>query len=213
MPRPSRLEAFLKSFPESHRGDIEGEILKYRDSKSAHTFLKCRYKYKGSYDSVKNWRQARLDRREIERMSDQSSKIADAAAKMPLESDPIGSIMLLAQQLNSLCVSLTALLQRHQWLEFGETCLDNREALKILGALPSLARASAGSILEMHRVRAEIDQKALMLGTIHALSEDWQQALLADNPELIGLFESVARITKARLEIDRATVLEQQLSQ
>lgn len=211
MPRPSRLEAFLKSFPESHRGDIEGEILKCRDSKSAHTFLKGRYRYKGSYDSVKNWRQARLDRREIDRMSDQSSKIADAAARMPLESDPIASAMSLAQELNSLCVSLTALLQGHQWLEPGETRLSNREAAKILGALPSLARASAGSIVEMSRIKVEVDRRVFALAMLEEFALDWKQMFQHDNPELVPLVDSAAAVTKARLGLDRLSVLEQEM--
>ena len=211
MPRPSRLEAFLKSFPESHRGGIEREVLRCPDSKAAHIFLKGRYKYKGSYDSVKNWRQSRLDRGEIDRMSDQSSKVAGMASRIPLEGDPMAAVMNLAQELNSLCMNLTALLQRHEWLEPGEIRLSNREASKILGALPSLARASAGSLVEMSRVKAELDQRGFALAILEEFSQDWHQALAADNPELIGLFESVSQITRARLELDRSSVLEEQL--
>ncbi len=93
----------------------------------------------------------------------------------------------------------------------GEIRLSNREAAKILGALPSLARASAGSIVEMSRVKSELDQRSFALGIIEELSQDWQQALAADNPELIGLFESVTKITKARLQLDRLSLLEQHI--
>lgn len=211
MPRPSRLEAFLKSFPESHRGDIEGEILKCRDSKSAHTFLKGRYKYKGSYDSVKNWRQARLERREIDRLSHQSSKIANAAARMPVESDPIASAMNLAQELNSLCASLTALLQRHEWFEDGEVRLNNREAAKILTALPSLARAANSSIFEAHTIKGEIDQRAFALAILAEFGEDWRRTLEHENSELIPMFQEISAITKSRLDLDRPTLLEQNM--
>ncbi len=209
MPRPSQFERFLKQFPDTQRSDIEREVLRARDSKAAHEFLKNKFQYRFSYDSVKSWRQSRS--KGLEGLSQQSSEVAAMAARVPLESDPIASVMSLAQELNSLCVSLTALLQGHQWLEPGEIRLSNREAAKILGALPSLARASAGSIVEMSRVKAELDQRGFALAILEEFSQDWQQALAADNPELIGLFESIARITKARLELDRPSALEQRI--
>lgn len=49
----------------------------------------------------------------------------------------------------------------------------------------------------MSRVKAELDQRGFALAILEEFSQDWQQALAADNPELIGLFESVSRITKA----------------
>lgn len=211
MPRPSRLEAFLKSFAENQRGDIEREILRCADSKAAHTFLKARYKYRGSYDSVKNWRQSRLDRGEIDRVSDQASRITAIAAKMPLESDPIASVMSLAQELNCLCIGLTALLQQHQWLEPGETRLSNREAGKILGTLAGLTRASTGTILEMARLEGEFDKKAFALGLFSELAEDWRRTLEHDNPELICLLEPIVEVTKSRLQIDRSSLLEVRL--
>lgn len=210
MPRPSRLQGFLASLPESQRNEIEQEILKCRDAKTAFQFLKNCRGYLGSYDSVLSWRRSRLNRDEFDQIAAQSSKLTNMAATIPLETDPISSAMCLAQQLSFLCSSLTAMLLEHQWLLEQDT-LTNQQATKILSILPSLMRASAGTILEMSKAKDELDQKVFALALFEELSRDWQQALSADNPELVGLFESVSKITKARLELDRPSVLEQQL--
>jgi hypothetical protein len=209
MGRQSIVDAWLGKFPKERQKELEQKIRSAPTIRVAYQELK-NLKFRGSYDSVQTWR-AKDAKSRSEGLSDQASKVTAMAARMPLESDPIASVMSLAQELNSLCMNLTVLLQRHEWLEAGEIRLSNREAVKILGALPSLARASAGSIVEMSRVKSELDQRSFALGIIEELSQDWQQSLGPDNPELIGLFESVARITKNRLELDRPSVLGQQI--
>lgn len=208
MPRPSRLEAFLKSFPEDQRSDIEGEILRCNDSKSAHLFLKSRHKYKGSYDSVKYWRKARSSKG-FEGLGQQATEIAQMATRMTLEPNPVASSMDLALRLNSLCHRLLGVLEQHNWLEPGEDRLSAKQASQLVSCLPGLMRASGGIILEMHRVRGEIDQKTLMLATIEELAVDWRQMVEHDNPELLPLLESAAQITKARLELNRSSLLEE----
>lgn len=208
MPRPSRLEAFLKSFPEDQRSDIEGEILRCSDSKSAYLFLKSRYRYKGSYDSVKHWRQTRSSKG-VEGLGQQATEIAQTAARMPLEANPVASSMDLALRLNNLCHRLLGVLEQHDWVEPGELRLTPKQASQLVSCLPSLVRASNGVILEMHRVKAEIDQKTLMLATIEELAVDWRQMVEHDNPELLPLLESAAQVTKARLELNRSSVLEE----
>ncbi len=207
MPRPSRLEAFLKSFPQDQRSDIEGEIFRCNDSKSAHLFLKTRHKYKGSYDSVKHWRQSRSSKG-VEGLGQQATEIAQMAARMPLEPNPVASSMDLALRLNSLCHRLLGVLERHDWVEFGEDRLSPKQASQLVSCLPALVRASSGVVLEMHRIRVEIDQKSLMLATIEELAIDWRQMLEFDNPELVPLLESAAQVTRARLELDRSSLLE-----
>jgi hypothetical protein len=210
MPRPSRLEAFLKFFPEDQRSDIEGEILRCSDSKSAHLFLKSRYKYRGSYDSVKFWRKARSSKG-VEGLGQQATEIAQMATRMPLESNPVASSMDLALRLNNLCHRLLGVLEQHDWVEPGEFRLTPKQASQLVSCLPGLVRASSGVILEMHRVQTEIDQKTLMLATIEELAIDWRQMLEHDNPELLPLLESAAQITKARLELSRSSLLERQM--
>lgn len=208
MPRPSRLEAFLKSFPEDQRSDIEGEILRCNDSKSAHLFLKSRYRYRGSYDSVKHWRTTRSSKG-VEGLGQQATEIAQMAARMPLEPNPVASSMDLALRLNNLCHRLLGVLEQHDWVEPGEVRLSAKQASQLVSSLPGLLRASSGTILEMHRIRAEIDQKTLMLATIEELAVDWRQMVEHDNPELLPLLESAAQITRARLELNRSSLLEE----
>lgn len=209
MGRQSIVDAWLGKFPRERQKQIEQKIRSAPTIRIAHEELK-KLKFRGSYDAVQTWR-AKDAKGRSEGLSDQASKVTAVAARVPLESDPIASVMSLAQELNSLCMNLTALLQRHEWLEPGEIRLSNREAAKILASLPALLRASGGSVMEMSRVKAELDQRGFALAILEEFSQDWQQALAADNPELIGLFESVSRITRARLELDRTSVLEQQL--
>lgn len=144
-------------------------------------------------------------------MGQQATEVTQAAAKLPLGDDPIASAMKLAQELNSLCVSLTALLQGHQWLEPGETRLSNREAAKILGALPSLTRAANSSIFEVHTIKSEIDQRAFALAILAEFGEDWRRTLEHENSELIPMFQEISAITKSRLHLDRPTLLEQNM--
>ncbi len=206
MPRPSQFERFLKQFPDTQRSDIEREVLRARDSKAAHEFLKSKLQYQHSYDSIKSWRQARS--KGLHGLSQQSAEVAQKAATLPQEVDPVGCAMDLAVRLNSLCNRLVDVLQAHEWIEPGESRLSPKQASQLISALPSLIRASSGVVVEMHRIRAEIDQKSLMLATIEELAIDWRQMLEFDNPELVPLLESAAQVTRARLELDRPTLLE-----
>lgn len=207
MGRQSILEAWLGKFPKERQIEIEQKIRSAPTIRFAYEELK-RLKFKGSYDSVQNWR-VRDARNRAEGLSDQASKVASMAARVPLGSDPIASVMDLAQELNCLCASLTSLLRKHEWVEPDATRLSNREAAKILAALPSLARASSGAIVEMAKLQTEFDKKSFALALIQELGEDWRRTLEHENPELLSVFEGVAAVTKARLELDRVTVLEE----
>jgi hypothetical protein len=90
--------------------------------------------------------------------------------------------------------------------------LSNRDAAKILAVLPSLNRAAAGTIIEMGRVRAKLDEKSLCLAVIEEVRQDWERTLSGDNPELISVFEDVAKITRSRLEMDTDSLLEVAMS-
>jgi hypothetical protein len=209
MPKPSALQQFLNKFSPERKHELERQIRSAPDAKTAYSELK-RIGYRRSYDTVLNWRsnQAKGRADHIQRSAEVVSSAASASA---LNVDPVESCMNLAIQLNTLCSSLTTLLQAHQWLEPGELRLSSGQAVKILTALPSLNRAASSTILEMSRIRVGIDEKALCLATIEELRKDWQQTLEADNPELIGVFEDVARVTRARLEIDSESLLERAL--
>jgi hypothetical protein len=209
MPRTSVLQAFLDKFPEERRVELEKRIRSAPTIKEAYLELKG-LKYRGSYDSVQFWR-ANDARGRIENVQRSADAVAGTASRQSAESDPIEAAMVLANELNSLCSSLVGLLQKHEWLEPGEVRLSNREAAKILTAIPAVSRAASGTLVEMVRVRAKLDERALCLALIEELRTDWERILTADNPELIPVFEDVARVTRARLEIDSESLLERVL--
>ena len=207
MGRQSIVDAWLSKFPKERQKEIEQKIRSAPTIRVAYQELK-NLKFRGSYDAVQTWR-AKDAKGRSEGLSDQASKVTAMATRMPLGADPIADAVNLAQELNFLCLNLTAILQRHEWLEPGEVRLSNREAAKILSALPSLARASSSTILEMHRVRGELDQRIFALSVLAELSEDWRRTLEHENPELIPILDSVANVTKGRLELDRPSLLEE----
>lgn len=209
MGRQSIVDAWLGKFPKERQKEIEQKIRSAPTIRIAHEELK-NLKFRGSYDAVQTWR-AKDAKGRSEGLSDQASKVTAMAARVPLESDPIASAMKLAQELNSLCVSLTALLQRHEWMEPGEIRLSNREAAKILTALPSLARAANSSIFEAHTIKGEIDQRAFALAILAEFGEDWRRTLEHENSELIPMFQEISAITKSRLDLDRPSLLEQNM--
>jgi hypothetical protein len=176
--------------------------------RAAYVEFKKVYRFTGSYDAVKNWRShdAQLGLENIQAAAQEMRIKRQAIAS---GSDPIEMAMNLSKELSVLCSHLTALIQDHQWFTGKETRLNNRDATKILAALPSLSRASNGSILEMARLKTEMNEKALALGTLFEFGEDWRRTLEHDNPELVPLFESVLAVTKSRLELDTPSVLEE----
>jgi hypothetical protein len=206
MPKPSALQQFLNKFSPERKHELERQIRSAPDAKTAYSELK-RIGYRRSYDTVLNWRsnQAKGRSDHVQRSAEAVSSAASASA---LNIDPVESCMNLAIQLNTLCSSLTALLQRHDWVESGELRLSGRDALKLLAILPSLHRAASGTITEMHRVKTQLDEKLIVCATLQELQQDWQRAFEGDNPELVGLIESVTAITKGRLEADQISLLE-----
>ena len=207
MPKPSALQQFLNKFSPERKHELERQIRSAPDAKTAYSELK-RIGYRRSYDTVLNWRsnQAKGRADHIQRSAEVVSSVASAST---LNVDPVKNCMELAIQLNTLCNSLTALLQGHNWLEPGELRLSSRDALKLLAVLPSLHRASAGTVTEMHRVKTQMNEKTLVNATLQELAVDWQAMLEHDNPELVPLIHDAISITQARLETSNTSLLEQ----
>lgn len=209
MAPPSRLQTWLRKFPVEERESIERRVQLAPTITRAYEELKG-LGYKGSYDSVQSWR-ANNSKRKGDSVGRQA-KAYEQAANSALEDDPVQAAVNLSKQLNQLCVGLADLLRGHDWLE-GEERLSNRDAVKILGLLAPLSRASVGSLLELSQIKSKIDERVFALGLVEELSQDWQKVLQHDNPELIPLFAKVADVTMARLEIDRSNLLENYLNQ
>lgn len=211
MPRPSKFEQFLKQFPDAQRRDIESEVLRCRDSKAAHEFLKNQFKYKFSYDSIKHWRGLRS--KGLEGLSQQSSEVARKAATLPQEVDPVSCTMGLALRLNNLCNRLVDVLEAHDWIEPGEARLSPRQAVQLATSLPSLVRASSNVILELHKVKSDMDRRAFALAVLEEFKQDCHRVLQHENEELIPLIENIGAVTKSRLELDTPSLLEEQMAE
>lgn len=211
MPRPSQFERFVKQFPDTQRSDIEREVLRCRDSKSAHEFLKNKYQYRFSYDSVKSWRQSRS--KGLDGLSQQSAQAAQKAATLSQEVDPVGCAMDLAVRLNNLCNRIVDVLEAHQWIEPGELHLSPKQASQLAATLPSLVRASSGVILELHKVKTDIDRRSFALAVLEEFRQDCDRVLQHENPELIPVIDSIGAVTRNRLQLDCPSLLEQQMQQ
>ncbi len=210
MAQPSRLEKFLSKFPQDRRIELERQIRSAPDTKTAYNELR-RVGYRYSYDSVLTWRNKQL-RATVSQVQQSANAIASMTTESASGVDPVKACMNLADELNNLCSRITAMLSKHQWLEAGEQRLSNRDALKLLAALPSLHRASAGTVTEMHRVKTQMDEKTLVNATLQELAVDWQAMLEHDNPELVPLIHDAISITQARLETSNTSLLERYLN-
>lgn len=209
MPRLSAVQQFLDRLSPDQRSEAIRLVRTAPTSKQAYKELK-QLGYKASYDAVINWRGFNPGSRT--QSTEAKSGTADSTSSS-LEVDPIKRVMHLSEKLNALCESLTGLLERHQWIELGETRLANREALKILSALPALSRAAAGSVVELTQIKGKVDERVFALAIVEELRQDWQRVLQHDNPELIPLFTKIADVTMTRLEIDRGSLLEDYLNE
>jgi hypothetical protein len=204
MPRPSRFQEFLNKLPDQKRQEIEALVRTAPSTSQALRELKAKYRFKGSYDMLLTWRNAQKAVATPKRAESSTSGLKSAVADL----DPIHQVKLLSAKLSSLSLSLIEQLEQHDWHEPGEIRLSNREATKLLGNVSSLSRSALAGVLEMYRVKAELNQKSVALALITELGEDWRRTLEHDNPELVPLFESVANVTRSRLQLDENSLLE-----
>jgi hypothetical protein len=207
MPRLSAVESFLNSLSADSCAECRNKILAARTSKEAHEELK-KLGYAGSYDAVVNWRNSNFSALPNSTWEARANRIVQVCATENFRNDPVQRAINLAAELEMLCRQFSAMVAHHKWFEDGAT-LTNKDAFRFLQILPGLARVSIASTVELHRIKIQMNEKAIALGIIHELGEDWRKAFSAENPELLNIFESVAAITRSRLELDRQTLLEQ----
>jgi hypothetical protein len=204
MVRQSKFQEFLWKFPEGKRGEIENLVKTAPTAMQAFTEVKRLHRYRGGYHTIVSWRNAQKAVATPKRAESSTSGLKSSVADL----DPVHQVQLLSAKLSSLSLSLIEQLEQHDWHEPGEIRLSNREAAKMLGNVSSLSRSALAGVLEMYRVKAELNQKSIALALITELGEDWRRTLEHDNPELVPLFESVANVTRSRLELDRESLLE-----
>ena len=62
-------------------------------------------------------------------------------------SDPISEVQALHRRVNTYCNRVLNLLEKHDWLEVGETRLSQRQAEKLFIGLPSLVKTSTSGLI------------------------------------------------------------------
>jgi hypothetical protein len=209
MARQSKFEEFLRKFPETKRNEIEKLVLTAPTVKQAYQEVKKLYRYRGGYDTLVTWRNSHKS----VSGSNANPGIAPTSPTSPDAPDAIDEIQALHRRVNTYCNRVLRLLEHHDWLEAGEDRLSQRQAEKLFIGLPSLIKTSTSGLVEMSRLRLQTDEKRLALGILFEFREDWVRTLQHDNAELIPLFDSVLAVTKARLELDTPTVLDDLLGQ
>jgi hypothetical protein len=147
----------------------------------------------------------------LDGLSQQSAQVAQKAATLPQEVDPVGCAMDLAVRLNNLCNRLVDVLETHQWIEPGELHLSPKQASQLAATLPSLVRASTGCILELHKIKADVDRRSFALAILEEFRQDCHRVLQHENGELIPLIDSIGAVTKNRLQLDCPSLLEQNM--
>ncbi len=207
MSRQSRFQEYLNKLPAQKRKEIETLVLSAPSCSQALRELKRKYRFSGSYDVVLSWRNAQMQQRKAATAEGEGSSTSSVRSSVS-DLDPVSQVKLLSMKLSSLSLSLIEKLEKHEWQEPGEQRLSNRQAEKMLNNVSSLSRSAIAGVVEMHKTQALLDQKSLALALITELGEDWRRTLEHDNPELVPLFESVAAVTRSRLELDRESLLE-----
>lgn len=204
MPRQSAFQQYLDRLPEPRRSEMEAIARTASSATEAVKQLKrrgCRC----SYDAVLSWRNTQK-RARVEATSERV-----ASPPVETEQDPIRQIINTSVRLNALCANLITQLENHQWVEEGEARLSSRQAEKILAGLPAVARTSISGLIETYKLQVARNEKDLCLAMVNELGEDWRKTLQHDNPELLDIFDSVATVTKSRLELDRTSALDAML--
>jgi hypothetical protein len=204
MARQSKFEEFLRKFPEAKRNEIERLVMSAPTARQGFDELRKLYRYKSGYDTILSWRNSHKG----VVPSNANSEIAPTLADTD---DPISEIQALHRRINTCCNRVLGLLESHDWLEAGEVRLTQRQAEKLLIGLPALAKTATSGLIEMSRLRLRTDEKALALAVLFEFGEDWRRTLEHDNPELVPIFESVVAVTKARLQLDTPTALDEML--
>jgi hypothetical protein len=198
MTRPNAFQTWLNQKTSEQKTELKNLVLTSQTSKVAYQAVKKRG-FRGSYDSVLNFRNA----------NKQGSTEAIAASVVEFEQklertqqsarDPLHGALLLSVEMQSLCSKLVGLLASHSWTEGGDP-LSVRDALKLAAVIPSLARASTGSLVELFNLRKELDYEIVADSLLEELLIE-ARLILAETPEHLPIVESIVECTKSRLEM------------
>jgi hypothetical protein len=198
MTRPNAFQTWLNQKTSEQKTELKNLVLTSQTCKIAYQLVRKKG-FKGSYDSLLNFRNSNK--------SGSSELIAASvvAFEQKLEStqqsanNPLEAALLLSTELNALCLKLVALLSAYNWTEGGEP-MSVRDALKLAAVVPSLSRASTGSLVELCNLRQDVAHEDFAESLFDELLVEARLAL-AENPEHLPLIEMIVETTKVRLEI------------
>jgi hypothetical protein len=174
-------------------------VLSAQTSKVAFQAVKRRG-FRGSYDSVLNWKNS----------NKQGSTEAIAASVVAFEQklettqqsarDPLEGAIILSIEMQGLCSKLVGLLASYNWADGGEP-MSVRDALKLGSIIPSLARASTGSLVELFNLRQELEYETISESVLEEVLHE-ARLLLEANPEHLPIVENILDCTKIRLQMN-----------
>jgi hypothetical protein len=198
MSRPNAFQVWLNQKNSEQKTELRDLVLSALTSKVAYQAVKRRG-FRGSYDSILNFRNANKQ--------DSAEAVAATVAvfEQKLEStqqsarDPLEGALMLSVEMQGLCSKLVGLLASHSWTEGGDP-LSVRDALKLAAVVPSLARASTGSLVELFNLRKELDYEIIAESLLEELLDE-ARLILAETPENLPIVESIVECTKSRLEM------------
>jgi hypothetical protein len=108
-------------------------------------------------------------------------------------------------ELNALCSKLVGLLASYEWSDGGEP-LNIRDALKLAAVVPSLARASTGSLVELFNLRNELDRESFADALYTEVLVE-AELTFKEDPQYIPIVANIVKSTKVRLEMDNGRCL------
>jgi len=205
MPRPSQLQVFLDRCPQQLRDELKIRIFKAKTSREAYNHLRS-IGFKGSYDSVVNWRSTR-DKTE-EEISNHSGEIISSHVSVARESNDIEALrrcVVLSSKLNSLTNQLTDLLLQHRWVEADDTPLSNRDAAKLLGIIPSLSRAGVGGVIELSARLHGLEEYDIMLAVLEEIDEEARKTY---EPDMSQVVTKITETVRTRLDINKSSFIQ-----
>jgi hypothetical protein len=198
MTRPNAFQAWLNQKTSDQKTELRDLVLSAQTSKVAFQAVKRRG-FRGSYDSILNFRNAN------KQGSTEALAATVAVFEQKLEStqqsasNPLEGALLLSVEMQNLCSKLVGLLASHSWTEGGDP-LSVRDALKLAAVIPSLARASTGSLVELFNLRKELEYENVAESLFEELLIE-ARLILAETPEYLPLVQMIVDTTKTRLEM------------
>ena len=205
MTRQNAFQTWLNQKTLEQKTELKNLVLTSQTSKVAYQAVKKRG-FRGSYDSVLNFRNAN------KQGSTEAIAASVAVFEQKLETtqqlarDPLEGALLLSVEMQGLCSKLVGLLASYNWADGGEP-LSIRDAMKLAAIIPSLARASTGSLVELFSLRKELDYEDFANSLFEEFMIESRLILSEESPELLPLVQMIVDTTKTRLDLSRGRCL------